>query len=439
MFYPATEHDAPFVGVPRLMELAFRGADLGPLRDRLVAQLERKDDDADALMDLSCIMAIGGQAELSLRLQAEALSITRRYTLPATGTERLRVLSLMVPGTLMENMPIEFLLHGSDVTLEMVYLDPDPAALALDLPPHDVACMSVCESPGARGLLAALAQRLPELPRPVLNDPVRVLRLARERVWRVLQDVPGCLVPPSAVVSRSDLQRLAQGDLAAEDLLPGAGFPLICRPQGSHAGHGLVRVADRTELAAHLAASVEPRYVISNFVDYRSADGQFRKYRIAFVAGRPYPVHLALSARWMVHYLNGDMLDRPDNRAEEQRFFDGFEQGFGRRHAQTLADIDARLGLDYFSIDCGETSDGRLLVFECDTGGVAHAMDALDKFGYKRRHMLALFAAFRALLLQAAGTPHALKAKAETANETETEIGIATGGLTAGPATGRLQ
>jgi hypothetical protein len=155
----------------------------------------------------------------------------------------------------------------------------------------------------------------------------------------------------------------------------------------------------------------------------------------------------------MVHYLNGDMLDRPDNRAEEQRFFDGFEQGFGRRHAQTLADIDARLGLDYLSIDCGETPDGRLLVFECDTGGVAHAMDALDKFGYKRRHMLALFAAFRALLLQAASAPHALKAKADVdpgpapgpENQTETETvsvtvtGIATGGLTAGPATGSLQ
>ena len=415
MYYPATESDAPYIGGPRLMELAFRGVDLEPLRDRLVAQLQGQADDAHALMDLSCIMAIGGQPGLSRHLQAEALSITRRYTLPARGTERLRVLSLMTPGTLMENMPIEFLLHGSDVTLEMLYLDPDPAAQLAELPPHDVACMSVCESPSARPLLAALAQRLPALPRPTLNDPLRVLRLARETVWRVLQGTPGCLVPPSAVVSRQDLMRLAQGQLPAEQLLPCAAWPLICRPHGSHAGQGLVRIDNPAGLAAHLATAAEARFVISNFIDYRGGDGQFRKYRIAFVAGRPYAVHLALSARWMVHYLNGDMLDRPDNRAEEQRFFDGFEQGFARRHAQALAAIDERLGLDYFSIDCGETPDGRLLVFECDTGGVAHAMDALDKFGYKRGHMLALFAAFRALLLRAAADPQALKARSAAA------------------------
>ena len=413
MYYPPTEQDAAFIGLPRLMELAFRGVDLVPLRDRLVSQLQHEPGDAEALMDLSCVMAIGGQPGLSQRLQAEALAVSRHYSLPARGTERLRVLNLMMPGTLMENMPIEFLLHGSDVTLEMLYLDPDPEDLTLDLPPHDVVCMGVCESPAARPLLQALAGRLGELPRPVLNDPLRVLRLARETLWRELQAVPGCHVPPSLVIDRDGLRRIVQGEVGLGAVLPGAAWPLICRPHGSHAGHGLVRVDTLADVADVLADSASERYVLSNFVDYRSPDGQYRKYRIAFVGGRALPVHMALSARWMVHYLNGDMLDRPDNRAEEQRFFDRFDSagGFGLRHANALADIDRRLGLDYFSIDCGETPDGELLVFEADTGGVAHAMDALDTFGYKRPHMLVLFAAFRELLLQAAKAPQALKPK----------------------------
>jgi hypothetical protein len=211
------------------------------------------------------------------------------------------------------------------------------------------------------------------------------------------------------------LQQAARGAVDPAQLLPGAALPLICRPQESHAGHGLERIDGVAALAGYLAANEGGHFVLSNFVDYRSPDGQFRKYRIAFVGGRVFPVHMALSARWMVHYLNGDMTDSAENRAEEQRFFDRFDLDFGSRHAEALAEIDRRLGLDYFSIDCGETPDGRLLVFECDTGGVVHAMDALDKFGYKRPHMLTLFAAFRALLLRAAADPQTLKPKCQPA------------------------
>jgi hypothetical protein len=205
--------------------------------------------------------------------------------------------------------------------------------------------------------------------------------------------------------------RLVRGRTALTDLLPGAAFPIICRPQGSHAGHGLARLDDGAGVADYLATARGNDFVISPFVDYISADRQYRKYRLAFVGGCAYPVHMALSARWMVHYLNGDMTERPDNRAEEQRFFDGFDAGFAERHAAALAAIDERMGLDYFSIDCGETADGRLLVFECDTGGVAHAMDPLVDFGYKRPHMLRLFAAFRALAVMASRDPGCLKPK----------------------------
>ncbi|MBU6261295.1 MAG: RimK family alpha-L-glutamate ligase, partial [Burkholderiales bacterium] len=235
-------------------------------------------------------------------------------------------------------------------------------------------------------------------------------------LWRVLEGTPGCLVPPSARVDRATLAALARGAADLDTLLPGGDFPLICRPRGSHAGHGLARIADRAALAVHLEANPGDDFVISTFVDYAGADGQYRKVRLAFVGGRAWPVHLAISARWMVHYLNGDMADRADNRAEEQRFFDGFETGFARRHAAALAALDARLGLDYCSVDCAETRDGRLLIFECDTGGVVHAMDPLQDYGYKRPHMQRLFAAFRELLVRAARDPACLKPKTAPAS-----------------------
>ncbi len=418
LFYPPPAEGSALVGLPRLMEMAFRSVSLEPLGQTLIERVTHDPTDANALMDLSCIMQLTGRAELARRFQHDALAVSHRYTLPAVGPERLRVLSIMAPGALMDNMPIEFLLHGSDIALDMLYVELTPDTLRLELPPHDVACIGVCESEALHPVLQALAQALPQLPRPTLNDPARIMSLARESAWRLLQDVPGCLMPPSRKVSRAELQRLAAGDIALTDMLPGAAFPIICRPCGSHAGKGLSKIDDAAAMARYLDGDADAAghdFVISPFVDYVSSDRQYRKYRVAFVGGRPFPVHMALSARWMVHYLNGDMTDRPDNRAEEQRFFDEFESGFGKRHAAALAEIDQRIGLDYYSIDCGETPDGRLLMFEVDTGGVAHAMDPLDDFGYKRPHMLKLFGAFRALLKAAANDPACLKPKAAQA------------------------
>jgi hypothetical protein len=87
-------------------------------------------------------------------------------------------------------------------------------------------------------------------------------------------------------------------------------------------------------------------------------------------------------------------------RDEEAAFMDGFADGFARRHAIGLQSLHAALGLDYLIIDCAETQDGRLLVFEVDTGAIIHDMDPPEIYPYKSRHMHKLFDAFCAMLRQ---------------------------------------
>ena len=412
LFYPLPKSPLGLIGLPRLMETALRGVNLGPIGHSLIERSDARPDDSNALMDLSCVMVLTGHEALAQRLQADALAISRSYALPAQAKTSLRVLLIKTAGSLMVNMPVEFLLQGSSMHLDMVYAHADDGADALrDLPPHDVACMGVCESAENAELLALLQQLWPSLPKPTLNHPARTAALRRDNVWRLLAGTPGCLMPPTVRVNRQALTELAQGRVSLQAVLPQGRWPLICRPRGSHAGIGLSRLGEPAELARYLAEQAgEDDFYLSTFVDYVAPDGQYRKVRIALVGGKPYPVHMALSARWMVHYLNGDMSERPDNRAIEAEFFDRFEQDFARRHAAALAGIDERLGLDYCSIDCAEGPDGRLLVFEADTGGVVHAMDPLEGYGYKRPHMLRLFAAFQALLARAAQDPSCLKA-----------------------------
>jgi hypothetical protein len=63
--------------------------------------------------------------------------------------------------------------------------------------------------------------------------------------------------------------------------------------------------------------------------------------------------------------------------------------------------ITSRIKLDYLVIDCAETRQGELLVFEIDSGAVVHAMDSAEIFPYKHVQMRKVFAAFRAMLLNA--------------------------------------
>jgi hypothetical protein len=72
----------------------------------------------------------------------------------------------------------------------------------------------------------------------------------------------------------------------------------------------------------------------------------------------------------------------------------GFDQGFALRHADAFDALTGAFGLDYVGIDCAETLDGRLLVFEADVAMIVHAMDSAELYPYKKPAMAKLFAGF---------------------------------------------
>jgi len=181
-------------------------------------------------------------------------------------------------------------------------------------------------------------------------------------------------------------------------VLPGGAFPLVVRPVGSHAGKSLARVDDSVALGDYLARQEADRVYLSRFVDYAAPDGHYRKFRIALFGGRPYLAHLAVGDQWMVHYLNAGMAQSPQKRAEEAKAMADFQEGLAARHSAALAEITRRLDLEYYALDCAETPDGQLLVFEADVGMIVHDLDPADIFPYKHAHMQALFAAFEAML-----------------------------------------
>jgi len=393
------------IGAPELIARAFQGEDLNPLAEALRRRVAADAADAAALLDLGTLYVLHGLRDQGLACQAEALRLQplyrQRSALARPGG--LRLLALALPGDLMANIPLQFLLEGSDLTLDLLYLVPD-RPLPESPPEHDLMILLAGESESARPLLQRLCQRPPAWrQRPLLNPPERVLALGRHAVCQNLQGIPGLVVPQTVQIEAAALARLAAGALELDQVLPQGHWPILVRPLDSHAGHGLARVEQPAELASYLAEQPARTYYLSQFIDYSCPDGQFRKYRVALVDGQPLVSHLAVSSRWMVHYLNADMHESAAKRAEEGQAFAAFDQGFARRHAAALAGLHQRLGLDYCVIDCGETQEGQLLLFEADTAMIVHAMDSIELYPYKRPQMLRIFQAFQALLQRRAG------------------------------------
>ena len=107
---------------------------------------------------------------------------------------------------------------------------------------------------------------------------------------------------------------------------------------------------------------------------------------------------MAIADRWDIWYLNAGMSDSAAKRLEEETFM---------RHSTLASRAAIRprwpgspivIGLDYFTVDCAETKNGSLLIFEADNTAIVHDMDPPDIFPYKAPQMRKVFEAFAAML-----------------------------------------
>ena len=391
------------IGMAKLAKMAFDGRDLRPKWTELIAKLLNGTANAGEGIDLSLIAQLLGDKQAGLVIQEEVLRSHRLFRSPcATKNPRLRVLALAAATDMGSNTPIEFLLEDSGIELMVLYVIGD-AELPSPLPEHDVAIVIASDSEDCRDALRKIDAAAPSWPRPLLNPPGLVGSLDRDKLHRLLDGVEGLEIPATLVVTRERLSEVVQSSDELADIAKDLAFPVIVRPRGSHAGSGLAKIDDGQALASYLEGRDEELFFISRFVDYSAEDELFRKYRIVFVDGAPYACHMAIADRWDIWYLNAGMSESAEKRLEEETWMHTFDIGFGRRHQAALAAMADRVGLEYFTIDCAETWDGSLLIFEADNTAVVHNMDHAHVFPYKPPQMRKIFDAFAAMLVRHAG------------------------------------
>lgn len=390
------------LGTADLTTFAYGGADHDALMDRIRRHGECNHPDAEEAAwayDAAIAAQLSFRRAEGLNLQDAALAAGQIYRVAGSSNGSactLRLLALAGPGDLMTNTPLDFLTNALNIRLDLLYILPNRPLPAV-IPDHDIAFFALGEADPAT--LARLRWLYAVWPRPALNDPAFLPALARDTLSRSLAGVPGICSPAAVAVSRAMLDGyLTSGRPIKGFDTPSVPYPCLIRPYASHAGAGLSRVENPAELASYLRFSFERDFFITAFEDYSGPDGLFRKSRVAFIDRQPFLCHMAISGHWMVHYLNADMTESADKRAEEALAMTTFDNGFARRHAAAFTALHDRLGFDYYSIDCAETQDGRLLVFEADSAAIVHLMDPPTLFPYKQPQMQKVFAAFDALL-----------------------------------------
>lgn len=368
-------------GLAALTRPIFQSKNYNPTVDTLYERIENNPTDAAALLDLGMLHQLLGMQEQGLVIQQDALKLQQHFVVSDKENAPIKLLALMQPGTFQENTPIEFLIENTLIQLEILYILPD-SPLPKIIPEHDVMIVGIGYTEASHALLERMRPWVAAWKKPVINKPEHILKTSREALKTSLEGATGVFV--------AGIQRLNRVETATYS----KHFPILIRPLDSHAGRDLQKIYDNASLLNYIEHVADESFFITEFVDYRKPDGLFYKYRIVLIGGKPYIAHMAMNDHWMIHYLNAGMKEDATKRGSEAQGMASFHSDFAVRHAEAFEQMHQRLGLDYLVMDCGETPNGELFVFEADTIMIVHDMDDEEIYPYKKPAMKVLFDAF---------------------------------------------
>lgn len=228
-----------------------------------------------------------------------------------------------------------------------------------ELPAHRLIFNAIGDADLSHDGLEIAHQFVEKTSLPVINPPKAVLKTGRMENARRLALLPGVITPKVSRITKaalfSDKEMMAQFD-----------FPFLLRSSGFHGGNYFVRV-DTHDALIRAADELPGDWLLAmDCLDSRSDDGLFRKFRVMSINGNLYPVQMAISRQWKVHYFSSDMAADVHFRKEEDLFLNDFSSCLGRGAVSSLEMISRALGLDYCGMDFGIDRDGNILLYEAN-------------------------------------------------------------------------
>ncbi len=233
----------------------------------------------------------------------------------------------------------------------------------------------------------------------ILNTPEAVLLTGRKTNSDRFKNLPFVKTPASIFVARSALEGV---DSIIKVLNSKVSFPVVVRSLGFQTGKHF-EFADSPEELERVARGLPgEELLVMEFLNCRDERGFFRKYRIMFINGEMYPLHLALSEHWKVHYFSAAMKNSSENRAQEQFFLENMHEALGDSAIKALVAVQQTLALDYAGVDFALSPNGEVLVFEANATMIMALAPGDEIWNYRKKHIQVAKEAVQRMLIERA-------------------------------------
>jgi len=284
-----------------------------------------------------------------------------------------------------------------DRVFQTTVVIPEFYDFAQPLPLHQLIFNAIGDADLAADALRAAQSVVALSGAPVFNAPAAVMATGRADNASRLSQISGVITPSMVTLARDVL---SSRDAAAALARHGLKFPLLLRTPGFHTGRHFVRVERSAGLAEAVAGLPGSELTAIEYLDSRGADGKVRKYRVMMIDGNLYPLHVAISSHWKIHYFTAEMADNAEHRAEDAEFLENMPAVLGPRAMTALGEIQSALGLDYAGIDFGLSPSGDVLLYEANATMVVNPPESDERWAYRRPAVERIFAAVRKMLLK---------------------------------------
>lgn len=342
-------------------------------------------------LDVNCIEAHRGMGNVLADLGQEEAAETHRsfaysqqpvIPMRFTGKKpgvKLLILFAATGG----NIPTKPLIDQQKFEVTTVAADFfDPAQ---DLPPHTLIFNAAGDADRSVKALQRAELLLTRTTAPVINHPSAVLTTNRAAIAARFSGWPGIVTPRTVTLAKDGFLPENLEKTLAEHAL---GFPFLLRAPGFHTGQYFLKIDTPSDLDAALADLPGSQIMAIEYLEARGADGLYRKYRTMMIGGVLYPLHLALSRNWKVHYFSADMAEAPLHRAEEEAFLADMPGVLGPSVMAGLEAITRELCLDYGGMDFAVSANGEILLFETNATMVIVEPDSDPRWAYRRAPFL---------------------------------------------------
>ncbi len=374
-----------------LGNVLYESSEFQAARERYETALRLEPDHREAHQFLAHVLAELGDEEGAQWHRRKGFADRAVRALPYRGHGPPVSLLLLV-SAVGGNIPTRHLLD--DRVFQTFVVVPEFYDPNVPLPPHQVVFNAIGDADLAAPALIAAQSVVALTTAPVINLPSAVLATGRADHAR-LSRLPGVVMPVTVTLPR---ELLAAPEAAATVARHGFRFPLLVRTPGFHTGRHFLRVESPEALAGAVAELPGRELTVIEFLNARGTGGKVRKYRVMLIDGQIYPLHVAISSHWKIHYFSAEMAEQADTRAEDAEFLENMPGVLGPRAMEAIAHIQATLGLDYAGIDFGLSATGDLLLFEANATMVVNPPEPDERWAYRRPAVERIFAAVRRML-----------------------------------------